>query len=148
MLIASNQVVNKIYQDFPKIYRWFSSFVDSGPLWNACVESITDTEMLNLIVKCNDILKMPPTETFLIAMAVNDNTNLDIFNGLTNHQKRGIGAFWAFVFKYVLQYQRQKESNPIDTLEVATATYFFNPQPRVQIIDNNTGTYAYDYNKP
>ena len=70
------------------------------------------------IVFCNDIHQIPPVNTFLKARGANK------MRDLSELEKRSIGAFWGFVFKYVFGYRNQKSvASRVNT--VKTATYFF-----------------------
>jgi hypothetical protein len=57
----------------------------------------------------------------------------DLRQDLSELEKRSIGAFWGFVFKFVFGYRSQKSVTArINT--VRTATYFFDPLEEIEII--------------
>jgi hypothetical protein len=79
------------------------------------------------IIFCNDIHQIPPVQTFLKVMEA------EISWELTEMEKRSLGAFWGFVFKFVFMYGRQKSVTArVNTVQ--TATYFFGPPGPIEVI--------------
>lgn len=125
MLIPSSQIKQQIYKDFSKKYKAFGGFIDSGELWDKCIDAIEDPVFLGHIIFCNDIHQIPPVHTFLRAKNITAN--------LSELEKRSIGAFWGFVFKFVFGYQNQKSATTkMNT--VRTATYFFDTVKKIKIV--------------
>lgn len=120
-------IKSQINSDFTKVYRAQSNFPNSGYLWNECINTISNPTLMNNIIFCNDIMKIPPVKTFLIS-------NENIIMELSNEEKKAIGAFWGFVFKYVLGYKNQKESVPVNTKGVKKASRFYDNEIEVKVV--------------
>ncbi len=128
MIISTSTIEKKIYEDFAKTYKAFGNFMDSGELWDNCILAIRDATLLGHVIFCNDIHQIPPVHTFLKA-------NKNIKSDLTQMEKRSIGAFWGFVFKFVFGYSNQK-SVTARVNSIKTATYFFGNNESVIIKPN------------
>ena len=127
MEICTVKIISEIYGNFARIYKAFGDFVDSGEIWDMCMSAIKDTVLMNNIIFCNDIHQIPPVNTFLKAREANK------MRDLTELEKRSIGAFWGFVFKFVFGYRNQKSvAARVNT--VKTATYFFDSAERIEVI--------------
>lgn len=125
MMINSEDMVLRIYEEFPKVYKPFSKFLDSGDVWEAAIEVIFDEDLMEKIIFCNDVLKIPPVKVFMSVAT-------GIQQELSNYEKKAIGAFWGFVFKNILNYNDQKSiSIRINTIK--SATYFSNDMEFVEI---------------
>ena len=130
MEITVNQINEAIYDGFSKKYKAFGDFIDSGELWDICLSAISDVTLINNIIFCNDIHQIPPTNTFLKVKQIK--------RDLSELEKRSVGAFWGFVFKFVFGYRNQKiVAARVNT--VKTATYFFDIAESVKVIDDNEG---------
>ena len=122
MKIFCKDIINRIDSGFSSIYKPFAHFPHSGDVWNECINAVSDEKLMNNIVFCNDILALPPVKVFL---AANKTLNRD----LSDYEKKAIGAFWGFVFKFILGYKYQK-SISVRVNTVKSATYFLDcPQP-------------------
>lgn len=130
MNITTGEIVARINSEFASTYKPFSNFPNSGMIWNECIGTIQDARLMNNIIFCNDVLQMPPVKVFLLA---NKNINVD----LTDEEKKSIGAFWGFVFKFVFGYRNQK-SISVRVCNVKSATYFFDgPQDgSIEVLKN------------
>jgi hypothetical protein len=125
--VSTHEIKERLYSDFPNIYRAFGGFVGSGKLWDLCLQAIEDEVLLSHIIFCNDIHQIPPVQTFLKVMEA------EISWELTEMEKRSLGAFWGFVFKFVFMYGRQKSVTArVNTVQ--TATYFFGPPGPIEVI--------------
>ena len=125
MTVTSSEIINKINSDFSSVYKPFSNFPNSGVLWNECINTVKDAKLLNNIIFCNDVLQIPPVKVFLAAK--------NISTVLTDDNKKSIGAFWGFVFKFVFGYRNQK-SVSIRINSVKSATYFFDVPQDIEVI--------------
>ncbi|MCL2188659.1 MAG: hypothetical protein FWC16_04850 [Defluviitaleaceae bacterium] len=115
-----------IHTQFPKKYKAFGDFVDSGELWMLCIGAINDEKLMSHIIFCNDIHQIPPINTFLKARGAST------MRDLTELEKRSMGAFWGFVFKYVFGYRNQKSvAARVNT--VKTASYFYDVEEVVEV---------------
>lgn len=121
-------IINKINNEFTDVYRASSKFKDSGELWNECINTIKNPDRMNKIIFCNDVLQIPPTKVFLETI---NNLNLN----LTNQEKQYIGSFWGFVFKNIFGYRNQKEGVTINIKGVKKATYFYDKEKSIKVID-------------
>jgi len=131
MQITPDKIEAAINASFAKTYKAFGDFIDSGEIYSLCKTAIYNTRLMNNIIFCNDIHKIPPTNTFLKASGANN------MRDLTELEKRSVGAFWGFVFKYVFGYRNQKiVAARVNT--VKTASYFYDaPQP-TEVIQGGT----------
>ena len=84
-----HEIKERLYSDFPNIYRAFSGFVGSGKLWDLCLQAIEDEVLMSHIIFCNDIHQIPPVQTFLKVMEANileltgmENVPWELFGGL------------------------------------------------------------------
>ena len=129
MKLSPSRIKGEIYSRFSKTYKAFGDFVDSGELWDACIDAVSDDTLLGHIIFCNDIHQIPPVHTFL-------RVRKDIRRDLSELEKRSIGAFWGFVFKFVFGYRNQKSVTArVNT--VRTATYFFDAPEDIEMITDD-----------
>lgn len=126
MKIHPSEILREIDDRFPNIYRAFGRFVDSGELWDACIAAVRDVKLLGHIMFCNDIHQIPPVHTFLRA-------NRTIKRDLSETEKRSVGAFWGFVFKFVFGYRNQKSATA-RVNNIRTASYFFDMPEEIEIL--------------
>lgn len=125
MLFSCNQIETEILGRFHKVYKAFGGFVNSGSLWDDCIFTVRDTRLMNNIIFCNDIHQIPPVHTFLKVKKQN--------NDLTELEKRSVGAFWGFVFKFVFGYRNQRSvTAKVNT--VRTATYFYDIKEGIEVV--------------
>ena len=118
IIITCRKIESELYAGFASKYRRFSSFIDSGLLWDLVLQTIRNAEMMRNIKFCNDIMKIPPVKTFVLI-------HKSQLNDLTNEEKQSIGAVFGFVFKDVFGYTEQESvSCVINTIKTATRFYF------------------------
>jgi hypothetical protein len=126
MQFSPSEIIQQIDERFPSTYKAFGPFIDSGELWDACIDTVQDVKLLEHIIFCNDIHQIPPVHTFLRA-------NRTIGRDLSETEKRSVGAFWGFVFKFVFGYRNQRSVTArVNT--VRTASYFFDAPGNIEII--------------
>ncbi|MBZ9688466.1 hypothetical protein G9F72_019230 [Clostridium estertheticum] len=125
MKLSSADIINKVNAEFSSVYKPFSKFPNSGLIWDECINTIKDAKLVNNIIFCNDILQIPPVKVFIMA---NDLLNFD----LTDSDKKAIGAFWGFIFKFAFDYKNQK-SISVRVNNVKSATYFFDSSHNVEV---------------
>lgn len=114
-------IVSKIYSDFAKTYRGATPFVNSGELWDFCIETISNPITMNNIIFANKLgiapvkslltiyeLKKKPAETF----------------EFTSAEAQYMGSLMGFVFRFVLGYQKKKERYTVKKYGVTTAALF------------------------
>ncbi len=124
MQISVKEIERQLYAGFGSKYKAFGGFIDTV-YWSACLSAVRDEVLLSHIIFCNDIMQIPPTHTFLRARPIH--------TPLSEFDKRAIGAFWGYVFKFVFGYAHQKSVTArVNT--VRTASYFSGPPGSVEII--------------
>ena len=119
--MRTSEIINKIYDRFAETYKNASPFVDSGELWDFCMETIKNPLTLSNIVFAND-MGIPPVKSLVTIYKRKVNPDVDF--QFTGAQSQYMGALMGFVFKFVLDYQFQKERCKVDILGVKTATRF------------------------
>lgn len=124
MQFTTKQIEKKLYEGFSSKYKAFGGFIDSE-YWQCCLDAIHDETLLGHIIFCNDVLEIPPTHTFLRARPIQKE--------LTEFEKRAVGAFWGYVFKFVFGYQSQR-SVTARVNSVRTASYFYGVVNPIEII--------------
>ena len=117
-------IKNKIANgELERTYKNTGDFKLTMPdVWNACIFCVEN--YLDKIIFANDILCVPPTKTFLeFYKLINPSVNSGSFQ-FTGTQSQKIGAFWGFVFQFVLDYKRYEKAVPVNTLGVKKASRF------------------------
>lgn len=125
--MKSQTIVNKINEGFEQHYKPFSTFKNSGEIWDECINTVNNPELMNHIIFCNDVLGIPPVKTFLAA-------NTTLTGSFSDIEKKSIGAFWGFVFKFVFNYKSQKDGVPVNIKSVKTATYYYDIDQPTKVI--------------
>ncbi len=113
-------IINEIQDKFADTYKNASKFVDSGELWDFCIETIKNPITLSNIVFAND-MGVPPVKSLITIYERKVNSSTDF----TAVQSQYMGALMGFVFKFVLKYTNQKERCVVNQLGVKTATKFW-----------------------
>lgn len=126
-MFLTTEIIERIENDFVLTYKPFTQFKNSGELWDRCIATVGNADIMNKIIFCNDYLKVPPVKVFA-------KLNADIMQDLSDNDKKSIGAFWGFVFKFVFNYKNQK-SIAVSTQGIKTATYFFDNKDVVEVRD-------------
>ncbi len=119
--MKTTDISTAIYENFASTYKNAAPFVDSGPLWDFAIKTIEDPITMSCIVFAND-LGVPPVKSLLIIYERKMKPE-DDFN-LKNQESQWLGSLMGFVFKYVLDYKKQKERCTVNLLGVKTATRF------------------------
>lgn len=120
--MKTQQIIDAINKDFASTYKNATPFVQSGALWDFCIDTIKNPSNMRNIVFAND-LGVPPVKS-LIAIYKRKHNPQNTFK-LSAQESQFIGALMGFVFKYVFGYQHQKERCTVNELGVKTATRFF-----------------------
>jgi hypothetical protein len=130
MRISTAELASKIDGEFLKKYKSFSDFPGSD-LWNECIKAAGDASLLNNIIFCNDIHELPPALTFLRV--------LNPAGDLSEFDKRAVGAFWGFIFKFVFGYRNQRSASTQRNLLarekkiIKSATYFYDVDEKITV---------------
>ncbi len=117
--MKTSKIVSDIYSSFAETYKNASKFVDSGELWDFCMDTIKDPVGIGNIVFAND-MGVPPVKSLITLYE----RKVHPTNDFTAVQSQYMGSLMGFVFKYVLEYQSQKERCAVNHLGVKTATRF------------------------
>lgn len=117
--MRTEEIIIKINEDFAATYKNASKFVDSGALWDFCLETIKNPITMSNIVFAND-MGIPPVKS-LITIYERKVQPTENFTAL---QSQCMGALMGFVFKFVLGYKEQKERVTVNQLGIKTATKF------------------------
>ncbi len=114
-------IINEIQNNFASTYKSASKFVDSGELWDFCMDTIKNPITLSEIVFAND-MGIPPVKSLITIYERKVHPSVDF----TAVQSQSMGALMGFVFKFVLGYTDQKERCTVKQLGIKTATKFLN----------------------
>ena len=71
-----NHIKSKIMNDFAATYKNASPFVDSGELWDFCMDTITNPILLSNVIFAND-LGIPPVKSLLLIWERKKTPNAD-----------------------------------------------------------------------
>lgn len=118
--MKTSEIICRINSEFVDSYKSASKFVGSGDLWDFCMQTINDPISISNIVFAND-MGVPPVKS-LITIYERKYHPSENFTAL---QSQYMGALMGFVFKFVLEYQSQKERCTVNQLGVRSATRFF-----------------------
>lgn len=127
LTFTPQEIIDSINQGFAIVYRPFAKFKQDSPeVWDRCIQSIKDTQLLQTIIFCNDNFQIPPVDTQFAAIK---NWNYQ----LSDFEKKAIGGFWGYVFKNIFQYAKQKQRLAKSPL-FRYATYFAEPADEITIM--------------
>lgn len=121
--MITTDIINAIYNDFATTYKNAAPFVNSGPFWDFCINTIKDPVTMSCIAFAND-LGIPPVKSLLIIYE-RKNQNGTVLK-LNAQESQMLGALMGFVFKKVIGYKDQKERCTVNMNGIKTATRFFN----------------------
>ena len=120
--MKTSDIIKAIHKDFASVYRGASPFVNSGSLWDFCMDTISDPVAMSNIIFAND-MGIPPVKSLLSIYKRRMNPPAGFeFQG---NESQYMGALMAYVFKSVLRYKNQKERCQVNYLGIKTATRFF-----------------------
>ena len=121
--MKTSEIINHINTEFSSIYKSATPFVNSGALWDFCLETIENPITMSCIAFAND-MGIPPVKSLLVIYRRKNNP-ADGFK-FTAQESQSMGALMGYVFKYVLKYADQKERCVVNDLGIKTATRFLN----------------------
>lgn len=119
--MQTSYIIQSIYQDFAKKYRPVATFVNSGELWDFCIAALSDPVNMGNIAFAND-MGVPPMASLLMLYQRQQNPPAGF--QFPEKERQHMGALLAFVFKYVLGYQKQSERCTVQRLGVKKATRY------------------------
>lgn len=120
----TSEIIKAINSDFSTTYKNATPFVNSGALWNFCINTIANPVHMGNIVFAND-LEIPPVKSLLLIYERTMNPAPDF--KFSPSESQCMGALMGYVFKYVLGYNSQKERCTVKKYGVKTATLYMNP---------------------
>ncbi len=123
--IKTNDIILSINENFTSTYKNATNFVNSGELWDFCIQTIQDPIKMSCIVFANDH-EVPPVKSLLTYYKRIKNPSDDF--QFTPQESQYMGALMGYVFKFVLGYDQknQKERCKVNSVGVKTATRFLN----------------------
>ena len=104
-------MIDKMNNEFLIKYKNFKNFKEGTykPFWDLCITSLSNQEFYSYMILCNDLNNIPPVKSFLlyyeqeiIDLTGNPNGILDVYC------KKGIGAFYGMLFRFILGYTTRK----------------------------------------
>ena len=124
--MKTTEIISEINDRFGATYKNATPFVNSGELWDFCIETIKNPTTMSNIAFAND-LGIPPVKSLLVIYRrkMEPDSNFKF----TPQESQYMGALMGFVFKFVLGYQNQKERCTVNDLGVNTATRFMDGKP-------------------
>ena len=121
--MKTSDIISAINSDFVATYKNAAKFVDSGDLWDFCINTISDPVCMEKIAFAND-LEIPPVKSLLLIYERTMNPAPDF--KFQPNESQCMGALMGFVFKFVLGYTDQKERCTVKKFGIKTATRFMN----------------------
>lgn len=119
--MKTSEIITAINNRFADTYKNATPFVNSGALWDFCMETIKNPITMSNIAFAND-LGIPPVKSLLVIYR--RKMKPDEGFKFTAQESQSMGALMGFVFKFVLDYQYQKERCVVNDLGIKTATRF------------------------
>ena len=119
--MKTQTIIDEINQNFASTYKNATHFMQSGDLWDFCIDTIENPIAMSCIAFAND-MGIPPVKS-LINIYKRKNKLADDFV-FSAQESQYLGSLMGFVFKFVLGYTNQKERCTVNELGVKTATKF------------------------
>lgn len=119
--MKTSTIIISINNKFSETYKNATPFVNSGALWDFCIRTIKNPMTMSNIAFAND-LGIPPVKSLLTIYERTMNPDTDF--KFTAQESQFMGALMGYVFKFVLNYQCQKERCTVNQFGVKTATRF------------------------
>lgn len=124
-----SEIVKMIEDGFKLVHKPFAKYQhEQTELWQKCISTISDYNILEKMIFCNDILKIPPSKVFL-CVALSDNEA----NKLTACDKKFIGSFFAYMFGTIFFYQSKKRIS-LNNPNFKSAMYFYERSEMINIL--------------
>jgi hypothetical protein len=133
-LKTTEAIREDIDSNFTKYYKAFSSFIkEPGIIRDKCFEAIGDPELLSHFIFANDYLKVPPAVSFV---AYYGEDIPPFIKGQDDYLKKGLGAFWGYVFRYILLYDNAESTwvVPMNNKNIKTASIFTGGKRGVKVV--------------
>jgi hypothetical protein len=130
MKINTSNINQTINSDFTSAYRNATPFINSGQLWNFCMDVLSDPMLIQCIIFAND-LEIPPVKSLMHLYRLKF-TPSNTFK-FSQQQSQWLGALMGFLFKNILGYKSQKERVQVNMLGVGTATRYLDGPSNIVI---------------
>ena len=114
-------IITEINDRFAATYKNATPFINSGALWDFCIDTIKNPITMSNIAFAND-MGIPPVKSLLVIYRRKMKPS-DTFT-FTAKESQAMGALMGFVIKFVIGYQEQQERCTVNDLGVKTATRF------------------------
>lgn len=124
--MKTSKIITAINNRFCEVYKNATPFVNSGALWDFCMDTIRNPITMSNIAFAND-MGIPPVKSLLVIYRRKMHPDKEF--RFAPQESQFMGALMGFVFKYVLDYTDQKERCAVNDLGVKTATRFLNGTP-------------------
>ena len=121
--MKTTDIITAINDRFADTYKSATPFVNSGALWDFCIETIRNPITMSNIAFAND-MGVPPVKSLLVIYR----RKMQPAAGFefSAKESQNMGALMGFVFKFVLGYRDQQSRCTVNDLGVQTATRFLN----------------------
>ncbi len=114
-------IQDRIRREFTRCYKGATPFYESGPLWDFCMDIVSDKSLIKCMVTAND-LGVPPVKTLLYFYEKRFSPPNDF--SFTANESRYLGDFMGFLFQFVLGYQKKHPRCQVQRYGVKTASRF------------------------
>lgn len=114
-------IVDEIYREFTKRYRRATPFVNSGDLWDFCIQIISNPETMNQIILNNDH-DIAPVKSLIDIYETQKKPDTSFV--FTHQEAVCMGCLMGFVFRFVLGYQKKKKRCKVNQYGIKTAALF------------------------
>lgn len=137
-----SELVSAVQEGFAGIYKPFANYpYKQHPLWQKCIETISDAVTLDRIIFCNDVLSLPPVRVFLCL-----HPELIEDKNLTACDKKFVGSFFSYIFTSIFCYKHKKQVSTRSPC-IKTALRFYDRPEGIAIIQEKKESKA-AINKP
>lgn len=124
-----SELISMLEEGFAEIYRPFANYQrQQHPLWQKCIETISQHSILDKIIFCNDVVHLPPVKLFICL-----HPEVAGDKKLCACDKKFVGCFWSYLFTTIFCYRFKKQvgiKNPC----IKTALYFFDRPDNIIIV--------------
>ena len=119
--MKTTYIVDEIYKEFAKTYRRATPFVNSGDLWDFCIQVISNPGTMNQIILNNDH-DIAPVKSLIDIYEAQKNPDASFV--FTHQEAVCLGCLMGFVFRFVLGYKKKKKRCKVKKYGVTTAALF------------------------
>lgn len=125
----SSELIKLVEDGFKLVHKPFAKYQDDKlDLWEKCISTISDYTILEKMIFCNDILKIPPAKVFLCSALSNAEAEK-----LSTCDKKFIGSFFLYIFGSIFFYSSKKQIS-LNNPYIRTAMYFYDNSDKIKMI--------------